>query len=53
MIIPSQFQEKVLREVHGGRSSGHLGVDRVATWGKPKHYSGLESSFTGLECQGV
>ena len=45
MIIPSQLQEKVLREVHGGRLSGHLG--------KSKHYSGLKNDFTGLECQGV
>ena len=45
MFIPSQLQEKVLREVHEGRLSGHLR--------KPKHYLGLKNDFTGLEWQGV
>jgi len=29
MIIPTQLQEKVLREVHGGRLSGHLGEAKI------------------------
>ena len=38
MIIPSQFQEKVLREGHGGISSGHLGEAKTLHRAREQFY---------------
>ena len=38
MIVPSQLQEKVLREVHGGRLSGHLGETKTLLRSRERFY---------------
>ena len=38
MIVPLQLQEKVLREVHGDRLSGHLGEAKTLLRSRERFY---------------
>ena len=38
MIIPTQLQEKVLSEIHGGRLSGHLGETKTLQKARERFY---------------